>query len=165
MTQRAPDLSSRSNSSLHPNLVIAGLTRNPCCVWHCHNAWIPDQVRDDSQRGMTAIVRDDNIVLSLRAPTRNPCCAWHCHNAWIPDQVRDDSQRGMTASVRDDSQRGMTTIVRDDSQRGMTTMGQHDNSGVGISQISNNKRAGSSSASFIATRPSTASRPSMMRWS
>jgi len=32
-------------------------------------------------------------------------------------------------------------------------------------QISNSKRAGSSSASFIATSPSTASRPSMMRWS
>ncbi len=32
-------------------------------------------------------------------------------------------------------------------------------------QISNSRRAGSSSASFMATRPSTASRPSMMRWS
>src|SRR5690606_13445811 len=30
---------------------------------------------------------------------------------------------------------------------------------------SSNRRAGSSRASFIATRPSTASRPSMMRWS
>ena len=32
-------------------------------------------------------------------------------------------------------------------------------------QMSKSKRAGSSSASFIATKPSTASRPSMMRWS
>ena len=32
-------------------------------------------------------------------------------------------------------------------------------------QISNSSRAGSSSASFTATSPSTASRPSMMRWS
>src|SRR6185503_8866870 len=32
-------------------------------------------------------------------------------------------------------------------------------------QMSNSRRAGSSSASFIATSPSTASRPSMMRWS
>ena len=32
-------------------------------------------------------------------------------------------------------------------------------------QISNKRRDGSSSASFIVTRPSTASRPSMMRWS
>ncbi|CFN78502.1 Uncharacterised protein [Bordetella pertussis] len=30
---------------------------------------------------------------------------------------------------------------------------------------SSNRRCGSSSASFMATRPSTASRPSMMRWS
>ena len=33
------------------------------------------------------------------------------------------------------------------------------------SQMSNSSRAGSSSASLMATRPSTASRPSMMRWS
>ena len=32
-------------------------------------------------------------------------------------------------------------------------------------QMSNNRRDGSSSATFIVTRPSTASRPSMMRWS
>ena len=32
-------------------------------------------------------------------------------------------------------------------------------------QMSNNKREGSSIASLIVTRPSTASRPSMMRWS
>jgi len=32
-------------------------------------------------------------------------------------------------------------------------------------QISNSRRAGSSRASFMATKPSTASRPSMMRWS
>lgn len=32
-------------------------------------------------------------------------------------------------------------------------------------QMSNNNLDGSSSASLIATRPSTASRPSMMRWS
>ena len=36
---------------------------------------------------------------------------------------------------------------------------------VSSNQISNSRRAGSSSASFIATSPSTASRPSMMRWS
>ena len=34
-----------------------------------------------------------------------------------------------------------------------------------IGQTSRTRRAGSSSASFIVTRPSTASRPSMMRWS
>ncbi len=32
-------------------------------------------------------------------------------------------------------------------------------------QMSNSRREGSSSASFMATKPSTASRPSMMRWS
>ena len=35
----------------------------------------------------------------------------------------------------------------------------------GADQMSNSKRAGSSSASFIVTSPSTASRPSTMRWS
>ncbi len=37
--------------------------------------------------------------------------------------------------------------------------------GIRANQRSNSRRDGSSSASFIATRPSTASRPSMMRWS
>ena len=43
-------------------LSMRATTRNPWLAWHCHKAWIPDQVRDDnyvtgmttSRSGMTA---------------------------------------------------------------------------------------------------------------
>ena len=39
-------------SGMHLCLVIAGLTRNPCSVWHCSKAWMPDHVRHDDRGGL-----------------------------------------------------------------------------------------------------------------
>ena len=60
----SPDCHCIPGLSLHPRIVIAGLTRNPVSAWH----WIPDQVRDDSRevlgdsrevQGGSREVRDD----------------------------------------------------------------------------------------------------------